>query len=77
VKITQDVLAMAMTVAPMLLDVLVVIAMLRDRDQEKAQEATLAASNAARRAQANALSGAAQPAARSVVVDVLDAPSNN
>ncbi len=76
-KFTQDVLAMAMTVAPMLLVVLVVIAMLRDRDQEKAQASVLAASQAARRAEANAISGLTPAPGAPSVVDALDAPSNN
>ena len=67
-KFTQDVLAMAMTVAPMLLVVLVVIAMLRERDQEKAR-------NAAKAPKPDRSSGtvAVEPA----TVDALEAPSNN
>ncbi|MCU1456040.1 MAG: hypothetical protein JWL73_132 [Actinomycetia bacterium] len=78
-RFTQDVLGMAMTVAPLLLVVFVVIAMRRDREHEKAQEATLAERKAARRAEANAITAAAaqRQAGQPVPADTLEAPSNN
>ncbi len=73
-RFTMDALGLAMTAAPMLLVVLVVIAMLRERDAEKTKDEA--------RAEAKAAKVAARKERASVPVDAdtvgtLEAPSNN